>query len=837
MLCLPTYSEPAAPLASVARTLLAPMSGPLIAPVSLPLPAQASRAELYAEFVAANPPGPESAASIAPDQLAQDTAPPAQRESKALPSVEELKKLPPDGRPDYNRLVFEKSPYLLQHARNPVDWFPWGEEAFAKARAESKPIFLSIGYSTCHWCHVMERESFEDPEVAALLNKDFVAIKVDREERPDIDQVYMRVTQAITGSGGWPMTIVMTPDKKPFFAGTYFPKHGVHGMAGLMDILAYLADAWKTQHENVVNEADKVVGAIRALAKDDSAGELDANVAKRANDELAREFDAERGGFGTAQKFPIPHQLRFLLRFARTVSDAGGGARGAVDGDGGGGEHALEMVERTLQAIARGGIRDHVGFGFHRYSTDREWLVPHFEKMLYDQALNSLAYVEAYEATRKPEYRDVAREVFEYVLRDMTSPDGGFYSAEDADSAGQEGLFYTWTAPELAAALGEPGARLFGDLYGVPMSELATENPARHVLHLVAPWPELAKKHGITEAEMRGRIEPLRKQLFEARERRVHPAKDDKIIAGWNGLMIAALAHGARAFGEPRYETAARRAADFVLSRLRDSKDRLSKRYARGTTGIAATADDYAYYLCGLIDLYETDFDAAWIADAIGLERTLTADFWDEDKGGYFFAAKNGEALLTSSKDIDDLALPSSNSAAALALIELSRITGNPEYEARANRIFKAFAKTIAKQPSAHSQMLIALDLASAPSLEIVLVGGGGSSDADAMLAALRSRFLPNAVVVFKPTGREADIALENKVAAKTEAGSRPSKTIAGSRTNDTTALAPYTESMKSLDGKTTAYVCRNFACEPPTHEVSVMMRIVLSNPKKPEKQ
>jgi uncharacterized protein YyaL (SSP411 family) len=750
---------------------------------------------------------PSETPSVASASPKQDSAPPAQREHKALPTADELKKLPRDGRPDYNRLVFEKSPYLLQHATNPVDWFPWGEEAFAKARAESKPIFLSIGYSTCHWCHVMERESFEDPEVAALLSKEFVAIKVDREERPDVDQVYMQVTQAITGSGGWPMTIVMTPDEKPFFAGTYFPKHGVHGMPGLIDILTYLAEAWKTQHETVVREADKVVAAIRELAKVDGSGELDADLMKRANDELARAFDAEYGGFGTAPKFPIPHQLRFLLRRFHSTGDA----------------HALEMVERTLQAMARGGIRDHVGFGFHRYSTDRDWLVPHFEKMLYDQALIALAYVEAYEVTRKTEYRDVAREIFDYVLRDMTSPGGGFYSAEDADSAGQEGLFYTWTAPELVTALGEGDARLFGDLYGVPMSELSVEAPARHVLHLVATWPELAKKHALSEVEMRGRIGPIRQRLFEAREKRAHPAKDEKISAGWNGLMIAALAHGARAFDEPRYEAAARRAADFVIGRLIDrSTFQLSKRFALGSAGIAATADDFAYLLWGLIELYETDFDATRIGSAIGLERALTIGFWDEEKDGYFFAPKNGEALLATHKDVDDGAMPSSNSVAALALIELSRITGNPECEARANRIFRAFAKTIAKQPSGHAQMLIALDLASAPSLEIVLVGGAGSAETAALLAPLRAQFLPNAVVVVRPIDSEGQ-------------GVPPD--VRGFGPNDIVQFAPYLQSMKRIDGKTTAYVCRNFTCGQPTNEAAVMMRSVLANPKKPEKQ
>jgi uncharacterized protein YyaL (SSP411 family) len=790
-----------------------------------------------------------SATSVSAPTTSQAPASSTQREQRALPSAEELAKLPPDGRPHYNRLVFEKSPYLLQHATNPVDWFPWCDAAFEKARAESKPIFLSIGYSTCHWCHVMEHESFEDAEVAALLNKEYVAIKVDREERPDIDAIYMQVTQAITGSGGWPMTIVMTPDKRPFFAGTYFPKHGVHGTAGLMEILAYLADAWKTKHDTVVHEADKVVDAIRALAAVEGGGEIDQGLMDRAYDELAGSFDAQEGGFGDAPKFPIAHQLRFLLRYAARANaarsspptaHASGNANSPKSAPENAelaphdtsapesstpspasskapisrGAHALEMVERTLDAIARGGIRDHVGFGFHRYSTDREWLVPHFEKMLYDQALLSTAYVEAYELTRKIEYREVARETLDYVLRDMTSPDGGFYSAEDADSAGREGLFYTWTPSELSAVLGDADAKLFGETYGVPIdaSAPAIEGAPRRILHLVASWPELAAKHGMSESDFRARIEPLRKKLFDAREKRVHPAKDDKIITGWNGLMIAALAHAGRAFDEPRYTAAARKAAEFVLARLRDANGRLAKRYASGSVGAPATADDYAYLLCGLVELYETDFDATWIANALSLAATFDGSFWDEEKGGYFLASKASEALIARTKDVDDGALPSSNSVAALALIELARITADHAFELRADAIFKAFAKTIAKRPSAYAQMMIALDFASASSLEIVIVShGSGGSGASAMLAPLRSRFLPNAIVVVRSLERESTSALPTARRAPF----------------DIVQFAPYIESMSCLDDKPTAYVCRGFACGAPTNDVETMMKSV----------
>jgi uncharacterized protein YyaL (SSP411 family) len=732
---------------------------------------------------------------------AQDPAPKTRSPHKALPTADELKALPPDGGPDYNRLVFEKSPYLLQHATNPVDWFPWGDEAFAKARSEAKPIFLSIGYSTCHWCHVMEHDSFEDAEVAALLNKEFIAIKVDREERPDVDQVYMQVTQAITGSGGWPMTVVMTADKQPFFAGTFFPKHGVHGGPGLLEILKYLAEQWKTQRETVVAEARKVVDAVRASSAVETGGEADASLLQKTRDELANLFDAQEGGFGTQPKFPMPHQLRFLLRYARRTADT----------------HALEMVERTLQAMARGGIRDHVGFGFHRYSTDRAWLVPHFEKMLYDQALIAMAYVEAYEATKKPEYRDVAREIFEYVLRDMTSPEGCFYSAEDADSEGKEGLFYTWTAPEIVAVLGRDDAQLFGEAYGVPMSEsdATGTSPPRHVLHLASTWTELAAKHGVSEAEVRVRIESSRKKLFAARDARVHPSKDDKILSGWNGLMIAALAHGARAFEEPRYAEAARRAADFVIEHMYDRKTDSWARAWRHGSSMSATADDYAYFMWGMVELYETDFNARWLGHALQLDRSLTAGFWDDEKGGYFLAPKQGEQLFTRNKDCEDTALPSSNSVAALALIELSRITGKSEYESRANRILQLFAKTIAKEPAMHAQMMIALELASAPSLEIVIVSRRGASGPEKMLSALRSQFLPNAAIVARSERHEESVARD--------------MSIGHDATDD---YAPFTRDMKTIDGKVTAYVCRNFACELPTTDVETMMRSVLAAPK-----
>jgi uncharacterized protein YyaL (SSP411 family) len=724
-----------------------------------------------------------AALALACDVHAQERA---TTPKKPVPTADELKKLPADGRPDYNRLVFEQSPYLLQHATNPVDWFPWGDAAFAKARAEDKPVFLSIGYSTCHWCHVMEHESFEDPEVAAILNASFVAIKVDREERPDVDQVYMQVTQAITGSGGWPMTVILTPDKKPFFAGTYFPKHGVHGGAGLVDILKYVADAWKTQRDMVVREGDKVVAAIRARAAQSEAGELDAKTLERAYRELAETFDARNGGFGTAPKFPIGHELVFLMRYGSRTGDA----------------HAIQMAESTLQAMAHGGIRDHVGYGFHRYSTDASWLVPHFEKMLYDQALIANAYVEAFELTRKAQYADVARETFEYVLRAMRSPSGGFYSAEDADSDGEEGRFYTWTRVELEAALGKEDGELAAEVYELSapsetMGSGAMPSDARQVLRLSRELDAIAERHKMDVTALAKHIEELRRKLFDVREKRVHPLKDDKILTDWNGLMIGALAHGARALGEPRYAETAQRAADLVLAKLRDEHGRLLKRMRGDDAGLPAAVDDYAFVIHGLIELYETDFDARRLEQAIALERTFTADFWDAKEGGYFFAPTTSDAWSDRGKDAYDGALPSGNSVAAVDLLSLARLTGDASYAERAERIFKAFAKLVERRPSAFTQMMIALELASSPPLDVVIAGRADASDTAAMLASLRARWLPNAFVLLRPDGDDPAIA----------------------------RIAPFTKDQKSDGGRARAYVCRNFACERPIDDVAAFGR------------
>ena len=525
------------------------------------------------------------------------------------PSPEEIAQLPPDGGPEFNRLVFESSPYLLQHARNPVDWYPWGDEAFEVARREDKPIFLSIGYSTCHWCHVMEHESFEDDEVAKLMNEAFVCIKVDREERPDLDHVYMSVTQAMAGNGGWPMTVIMTPDRKPFFAGTYFPKHGRFGRAGMMELVPQIAKAWREKREQVVASGEQVSEWMANIGKSDPGGDMEADVLALGYEQLASGFDPVEGGFGSKPKFPIPHNMLFLLQHHQRTGDA----------------QARDMVVHTLKKMHRGGIFDQVGYGFHRYSTDEHWLLPHFEKMLYDQALMVMAATAAWQVSGDDALRVTAEQVLTYVLRDMTSPEGGFYSAEDADSEGEEGLFYLWTYDELVEVLGEDEAELYARVYNVEREgnfreEASGRSTGRNIPHLSQPLSETAAELDMEPGELEERLEASRRKLFDVREERIHPLKDDKVLTDWNGLMIAACARAARAFDEPRYATAAKRAADFVLKELRDENGRLLKRYRLGQSGLPGTLSDYAFLTWGLLELYETSFEPRYVHRA-GRER------------------------------------------------------------------------------------------------------------------------------------------------------------------------------------------------------------------------
>ncbi len=673
-----------------------------------------------------------------------------------------------------NQLIHEKSPYLLQHAHNPVDWFPWGEEAFAKAKKENKPIFLSIGYSTCHWCHVMERESFEDEQVAKLMNETFVCIKVDREERPDIDSVYMSVAQILTGNGGWPLTIFMTPEKKPFFAATYIPKEERFGQPGMLELIPKVKKLWDTDHEKIAESANKITAALQQENSSTPGENLDKTTLDKAYKQLSARFDAENGGFGTKLKFPTPHQLLFLLRYWQRSGDA----------------HALAMVEKTLTQMRRGGIYDHVGFGFHRYSTDATWHLPHFEKMLYDQAMLSMAYTEAFQATGKAEYRQTAEEIFTYVLRDMTAPNGAFYSAEDADSDGKEGKFYVWTEAEIRKILGAD-AEVFIKTFDVQKGGNFTEEAggdkgSENVLHLQKPLPS--------------KWEAARQKLFAVREKRVHPYKDDKILTDWNGLMIAALAKGAQAFEEPKYAVAAKRAADFLLQNLKDDQGRLLHRYRDGQAGISGHLDDYAFLTWGLLELYEANFDAQHLQSALSLNSEVNAHFRDEKNGGYYLTAADGEKLLTRSKEIYDGAIPSGNSVQMLNLLRLSRLTGNVALEDQAARLQRAFSSSVAPAPSGHTQLLIALDFAIGPSYEVVIAGNAQSADTKAMLRAVTTRFLPNKVLILRPTGQAAPLIAQ---------------------------LAPYTKTQNALNNKATAYVCLKQNCKLPTTDIQQMLALL----------
>ncbi|MCX9012240.1 MAG: thioredoxin domain-containing protein [Candidatus Methanoperedens sp.] len=685
-----------------------------------------------------------------------------------------------------NRLIFEKSPYLLQHAYNPVDWYPWGEEAFEKAKREDKPIFLSIGYSTCHWCHVMEKESFEDDLVAGFMNDTFVSIKVDREERPDIDAAYMKVCQAMTGSGGWPLNIIMMPDKKPFFAATYIPKVSRSGRTGMLELIPKVSDLWITRRKEVEEAAAQALSALRETPAGAPGKELGEDVLHMAYEQLLGAFDEQHGGFGDAPKFPTPHNLMFLLRYWKRTGDI----------------IALRMVERTLTAMRMGGIYDHIGFGFHRYSTDAAWFLPHFEKMLYDQALLAMAYTEAFQATGEKEYERTVREVFTYVLRDMTSPEGAFYSGEDADSEGIEGKFYVWTENEIRSVLGEE-SDLVVRVFNVKKNGNFKEDGKRvgeNILHMTKPLPELVSEFGLLADELQKRIDDARQKLFKAREKRIHPGKDDKVLMDWNGLVIAALAKGAAALNEPEYMNAAQRAVDFVLGNMRDPRGRLYHRYRDSELAVPAFLEDYAFLVWGLIELYEVTFKESYLQAALDLTNDQIEHFWDRENLGFYSTADDAEEVLVRRKEIYDGAVPSGNSVSMLNLLRLGRMTANPELERMAAEIGQAFSQIVYQAPYAHTQLMAAVDFAIGPSSEVVIAGDLEADDTKAMLEALEREFIPDKVVIFRPGKIEEPEILQ---------------------------LAEYARYMFSTDGKATAYVCRNYSCRTPTIYAERMLELL----------
>ena len=676
------------------------------------------------------------------------------------------------GKSEPNKLINEKSPYLLQHANNPVEWYPWGEEAFEKARSEDKPIFLSIGYSTCHWCHVMAHESFEDPYVAKLLNEGFVSIKVDREERPDIDKIYMMVCQLMTGSGGWPLTIIMTPDKKPFFAGTYFPKESRFGRIGMVDLVKRVENLWVNERKQLLESSEKIIFALQDAGAESPGRSLTESVLKKAYSLLSGRYDKNNGGFGNAPKFPTPHNLLFLLRFWKRTSNG----------------EALKMVEKTLGAMRMGGIYDHIGFGFHRYSTDPNWLVPHFEKMLYDQALLTLAYLEAYQATGKKVYANTAKEVLTYVLRDMVSTEGGFYSAEDADSEGVEGKFYVWSKAEIEEILGIEDAKIFAKLYNVDVNgnfleEATREKTGKNIVHLSSQLPDTYSTD----------IESLRNKLFEAREKRIRPHKDDKILTDWNGLMIAAFAKAGYILNEPKYIQVAEKAVEFILNQMKNSEGRLLHRYREGGADILAFIDDYAFLIWGLINLYEATFETSYLKNAIMLTEEQLKLFWDSSIGAFFFTAEDAESLLTRQKETYDGAIPSGNSVAMLNLLRLAQLTGDDKYEKKADQIGRVFAESIRANPVAHTLMMVAVDYAVGPTYSLVIAGDSGKEDTIAMLNEVRKQFLPNKSLIFRST-EDLNPDIDN--------------------------YSNFIQFFDKYDEKATAFVCINKTCKAPTNDI-----------------
>ena len=679
-----------------------------------------------------------------------------------------------------NRLITQKSPYLLQHAYNPVEWYPWGNDAFEKAKSENKPVFVSIGYSTCHWCHVMEKESFEDETVAQLMNQAFVCIKVDREERPDLDAAYMAVCQSMGRNCGWPLNVILTPDKNPFFVGSYIPKENRYGVVGMLSLVPQISQIWKTRQlemENIGKELKQQIEPSKGENIGNALGKADLD---NAYEQLFLRFDEENGGFGRAPKFPSPHNLLFLLRYyKRTKENA-----------------AWSMVEKTLREMRLGGIFDQIGFGFHRYSTDAQWLVPHFEKMLYDQALIALAYIEAYQASGQAKFKITAKETLDFVLRDLGAPEGGFYSAQDADSENLEGKFYLWTQDEIKQALPSPNADFAFNFFDVKNEGNYYEPPkgrnGRNILHFSKPLDQLAAESNLTIDELIGILGRITSNLFKAREKRVHPAIDYKVLVDWNGLMIAALARASQVLEEPKYLQAAEKASDFILKEMLTNEGMLYHRFAKGEKAVNGFLDDYAYFVFGLIELYEAGFNEKFLLASVDLTKKMIAEFWDEDSLGFFFSKKSSDPAVPRIKQTYDGAVPSGNAVAALNLLRLSILSGEISFADYGRKTLQAFSEETKNIPLGHTFMLAVFDFDLGPSFNIVLVGEPSNQDTIKMLNAIRKNYFPNLTI---------------KVV-------NPESTI---------SQIPGT-GYEKIDGRTTAYVCKDQTCMPPTNDVEKML-------------
>ncbi len=679
---------------------------------------------------------------------------------------------------NYNRLIKEKSPYLLQHSKNPVNWFPWGEEAFKKAKEEDKPIFLSIGYSTCHWCHIMEEESFSNEEIAEILNKYFISIKVDREEMPDVDNFYMKAVYAMTGNGGWPLTVFLTPQKEPFFGGTYFPPDDKQGMIGLKKTLTSIAFSWKNKREVIFEVAKSLIETLKEREiKSEKGFKLNEEILKKGFKELLQNYDSLYFGFGISPKFPIAHNLYFLLRYWKRTGE----------------EEALEMVLKTLNSISSGGIYDQLGGGFHRYSTDRFWHTPHFEKMLYDQALLAKVYLEAYQVTKNEEYKKIASQTLDFVLREMESPEGGFFTAFDADSPLREnskekgeGEFYLWKKDEILNLLGKGEGEIFSFYYGV-------SGEGKNILYIAHKIEETAEKFNIPSKKVEEILKEGKEKLLKARALRPKPFLDEKILVDWNGLMISSLAFASRVLNEKKYLKAAINSANFIIKNMLKKDFKL----LHSSTGKDGKIDDYAFFILGLLNLYEATFNFDYFILAKKLQDEMIKNFWDEKDGGFFFSSNYEKNLPSNFKEIYDGSIPSGNSVSALNLIKIGKLTMNDFYIEKALKIFDNFSKEILNYPSQYTKILCAIDFILGPSYEIIISGKAEEEKAKEMIKEISSVFLPNKIIALNPFENE-----ENEIFKE----------------------IPILKDKKKIKGETTIYVCKNFTCKLPTTDIKEML-------------
>ena len=689
-----------------------------------------------------------------------------------------------------NRLIDETSPYLLQHAHNPVDWYPWGEEALNLAKELDKPILLSIGYSACHWCHVMERESFENEEIAAIMNKHYINIKVDREERPDLDEIYMSAVQIMTGSGGWPMTVFLTPDRKPFYGGTYFPPDDRYGRPGFPKLLVAVKDAYQNKRADIDEQAEKLVSHINQISNPESVDDLllDDKIIEQAFYHYQNRFDSQHGGFGQAPKFPPGMGLILLLRYWKRSGNS----------------RALHIVEFTLEKMARGGMNDQLGGGFHRYSTDEIWLAPHFEKMLYDNSLLTVTYLEAFQATGKPFYREVVEETLGYILREMyDQQNGGFYSTQDADSEGEEGKFFVWTPDEVEQILGQVDAKVFCDFYDV------TDHgnfEHQNILWVKTPTDLYTKKTNIEQTDLINILSRCKKKLFDAREKRIKPGLDDKILTSWNGLMIRSMGLAYQILGDPRYLEAAETSAKFILKELVQKNGHLLRTHRAGKSHLNACLEDYSYFIAGLIELYQASFDPYWLREANRLNQIMISQFWDSQNGGFFFTGKDHPELIVRSKSAYDGATPSGASMAVHVLLRLAILLNQPDLKEKAKITFSLYDHTMKTAPSGSAQMLCGVDFLIDAPKEIAIVGNPLNEQTQEILRNIHRRFVPNKVIALLNPNTEEKQEIEE--------------------------LIPLLAGKTSIDGKTTIYVCQNYACQLPTTDIDDLDKLLdLSKP------